>query len=317
LATAIDNLKNQRVMQRLPVWWMFLLGAGLIAALAFAVSRGVHTLGAGASLIVVSVAVLGAAYWSVGRLVLAGVLTPLLFVWVAYLAFALAEYLRERASRQHTERLFGRFLDPRVVSDLVRQGETEQSLTGKECQITVLFSDIRGFTTLAESKSPLEVVRLLNRYFSLQTEVVFRHGGTLDKYIGDAIMAFWGAPNPDAHHAQHAIAAAFEMEQCLQDFKRELGPAGDGFDVGIGVHSGRAVVGFIGSERRLDYTAIGDTVNLASRIEGLTKGVARILVSRDCANLATDAFTFRSCGSFAVKGRAQEVELLAPERKST
>jgi adenylate cyclase len=250
------------------------------------------------------------------RLYSVAMLTPLLFGWGFYFAAALSEYLREKRSLEQTVRIFNRFLDPRVVSSLVAQGETPQSLSGKARDITVLFSDIRGFTTLSEKHSPEEIVSLLNRYFSLQVEVIFRHGGTLDKFIGDAIMAFWGAPQDDPQHAQHAVAAALEMEQSLLRFKAELGEDGKDFDVGIGIHSGKAVVGFIGSEARMDYTAIGDTVNLSSRIEGLTKGVARILVSSDTVAHCRNAFDFSPTGSYKVKGRVKEVELFTPAKVS-
>jgi adenylate cyclase len=183
--------------------------------------------------------------------------------------------------------------------------------------LTVLFSDVRNFTTYSEQHSAAQVVDLLNRYFSMQVEVIFRHGGTLDKFIGDAIMAFWGAPAADPAHAANAIAAALEMAQKLEEFKRELGAEGAAFDVGIGIHSGPAVVGFIGSERRQDYTAIGDTVNLSSRIEGLTKGVAHILVSAETRSLCEDMFDFIDHGFYKVKGRTQEVHLFEPRRKQT
>ena len=126
-------------------------------------------------------------------------------------------------------------------------------------------------------------------------------------------MAFWGAPLDDPKHAQNAVAAALEMGEVLQRFKVELGEADADFDVGIGIHSGPAVVGLIGSEQRREYTAIGDTVNLGSRIEGLTKGVARILVSKETRELCGDAFDFQSVGSYKVKGREQDVELFVPK----
>src|SRR5882672_8625133 len=174
---------------------------------------------------------------------------------------------------------FSRFTNPHVAKQLVEAGGIE---TGRR-EVTLLFSDIRGFTTLSESRKPEEVIDLLNRYFSLQVEVVFNHGGSLDKFIGDCIMAIWGAPLDDPDHAKRAVACALEMADTLQVFKRSLGPeAPAGFDVGIGIHSGPAVVGLMGSQRRLEYTAIGDTVNLASRVEGLTKDAGvRILVSRE------------------------------------
>jgi len=126
-------------------------------------------------------------------------------------------------------------------------------------------------------------------------------------------MAFWGAPLDDPEHARHAVEAALEMAEVLQRFKKELGEADADFDVGIGIHSGPAVVGLIGSEQRREYTAIGDTVNLGSRIEGLTKGVSRILVSHETRELCGDAFDFKAYGSYSVKGREQPVELFAPQ----
>jgi len=128
-------------------------------------------------------------------------------------------------------------------------------------------------------------------------------------------MAIWGAPLDDARHAEHAVGCALEMADTLEAFKMELGAAGGDFDVGIGIHSGPAVVGLIGSKQRREYTAIGDTVNLASRIEGSTKGVARILVSEDTMRLCGEAFDFIPRGLYKMKGRAQEVELFEPKRK--
>jgi adenylate cyclase len=161
------------------------------------------------------------------------------------------------------------------------------------------------------------VVDLLNRYFSRQVDVIFRHGGTLDKFIGDAIMAFWNAPTASPGHARKAVAAALEMTLALDEFKRELAAGNEGlgdFDVGIGLHTGPAVVGFLGSDTRMEYTAIGDTVNLASRIEGATKGVARVLVSdatRDAYG-SEGRIRFEHRGQFRVKGREKPVDLYEP-----
>lgn len=315
LATAIDNLKNHGYVQSIPLIVAPLLTLALLAALLLAFSRHRHTMGIGAALLVATAVLLGASYFAVTQRWLLPVFIPLLCAWTFYFAAALHEYLRERRAREQTVQMFNRFLDPRVVDQLVGQGKTAQSLSGQSQTLTVLFSDIRNFTTYSEQHSAAEVVAMLNRYFSLQVEVIFRHGGTLDKFIGDAIMAFWGAPAADPNHAANAVAAALEMAQRLEEFKQELGEAGATFDVGIGIHSGPAVVGFIGSERRQDYTAIGDTVNLSSRIEGLTKGVARILVSAETKALCEDMFDFVDHGFYKVKGRAREVHLFEPRRK--
>ncbi|MBI2286484.1 MAG: adenylate/guanylate cyclase domain-containing protein [Nitrosomonadales bacterium] len=313
LATALDNLKNRRMMLAAPAWFTPLLALGLLAALGVIFLCSINALRTGLVLAAVSALLLGGSYFAAGRLYLLPVLAPLLLAWACYFCCALAEYLRERRSREQAVQMFSRFVNPHVVKELIAHGGLNRA--GESRQITVLFSDIRGFTTLSERHTPQEIVALLNRYFSLQVEVIFRHGGSLDKFIGDAIMAFWGAPLDDAQHARHAVAAALEMAEVLQRFRQELGDSGTGFDVGIGIHSGPAVVGLIGSEQRREYTAIGDTVNLASRIEGLTKGVSRILVSRETMELCGDAFDFQSFGSYKVKGREQEVELFAPANK--
>ncbi|MGE0873358.1 MAG: CHASE2 domain-containing protein [Burkholderiales bacterium] len=314
LASALENLKNGRTMRYAPAWLAWLLAAGLVAALYAAFARKLDASRTALALAIASAALLAAAWAAVGRLLLVPVLAPLVAAWGFYFAAATAAYLREKRERQEAIAMFSRFVNPHVVKQLVERGGLDGA--GQTRQVTLLFSDIRGFTTLSETRSPEEVVALLNRYFSLQVDVVFKHGGALDKFIGDAIMALWGAPLDDPEHAKNAVLCALEMADTLQQFKREIGARVENFDVGIGIHSGPALVGLIGSDKRREYTAIGDTVNLASRIEGLTKEAGRrILVSADTAQLCGDAIDFTSCGSYKVKGRAQAVELFEPRRK--
>ncbi|MDE2346626.1 MAG: adenylate/guanylate cyclase domain-containing protein, partial [Gammaproteobacteria bacterium] len=243
------------------------------------------------------------------------VVQPALFGWLFFVGMALTEYLRERRDRLHAIGMFGRFLDPRVVADLVKSQSGLLTEKPMSREVTVMFSDIRGFTTLSETRQPEEVVSILNRYFSRQVAVIRRHGGTTDKFIGDCIMAFWGAPVPDPDQARHAVEAALEMAKVLEEFRRDLGDLSGSFDIGIGIHTGPAVVGFMGSENKLDYTAIGDTVNLASRIESQTKGLSRILVSAATRERCGDAFDFADRGSYKVKGREQSVHLYQPVEK--
>jgi adenylate cyclase len=311
LGTAIENLKNERHMRYAPAWWPAGVGFFLLLLLWVSFEKKLEVRAIGASLAAATIAALGASWLLAGRLLLLPLLTPLAAAWTFYAAAALSEYLRERRQRQAAVAMFSRFVNPHVVTLLLDQG-----VQTARREVTLLFSDIRGFTTLSETRSPEQVVELINRYFSLQVDVIWRHGGTLDKYIGDCIMAMWGAPLDNPGHAKSAVACALDMADTLQAFKRELGAEDLEFDVGIGLHSGPAVVGLIGSEKRREYTAIGDTVNLASRIEGLTKDAKRrILVSKDTAQLCGDSFEFVSCGTFPVKGRAQPVELFEPRRK--
>jgi len=319
LATAIANLLRDDHLQALPVGYSIALLALMLAfsTALLAAHRNPGWIGAGLLVLTVSSVATSAALLAGNLLWLP--FSALALGWLHFLLAAIHAHLQERKQREHAIQMFGRFLDPNVVKSLTSEGQMATAQAGASQEITILFSDIRGFTTLSESRPPEEIVRLLNRYFDLQVEAVFKHQGTLDKFIGDAIMAFWGAPVPRANHAAMAVRAALDMEQQLLVFKAEIGNLGDSFDIGIGVHTGQAVVGFLGSSQRLDYTAIGDTINLGSRIEGQTKGISRILVSeatRD-ACLATEpgSFDFIDHGEFHVKGREKGVRLYEPKLK--
>lgn len=314
LATAIDNVKNQRWMRQPPPEFYFLFCLLLVGGIYLCFFKAVNALLTGLAMLGLSLIALMTMYVSLAQLWLLHLLTPLALAWIYYFSLALRAYVIERQARQKTVQLFSRFVNPHVVKELVNNEGIIAA--GESRAITVLFSDIRGFTSLSENRTPQELVILLNRYFSLQVAVVFKHNGVVDKFIGDCIMAFWGAPLDNPEHALNAVEAALEMTEVLKAFKLELGADVDGryadFDVGIGLHSGPAVVGLIGSEQRKEYTAIGDTVNLASRIEGLTKDRSRILVSHETMLLCGDKIAFKPMGCYKVKGREQEVELYAP-----
>jgi adenylate cyclase len=315
LATAIDNLDRGDWLREVPRPFTLPLAMLLIGFTALAFARGVSAARTGYALLALTALALAAAWLALAGGTFVPLFAPLAIGWAFYLACTTLAYLDERAQRLRTAGAFKRFLDPRVVSELIERGAIDYREQAAVREITVLFSDIRGFTTLSESAAPEEVVALLNRYFTRQVELIFKHGGTLDKFMGDGIMAFWGAPTAYPDHAQRAVAAALEMSAALDAFRGELGALGAALDIGIGLHTGSAVVGFIGSDERLDYTAIGDTVNSASRIEGRTKGVARILASKATRDAAGDGFAWQDKGLHHVKGRGGELHLFQPSPK--
>ena len=180
---------------------------------------------------------------------------------------------------------------------------------------TILFSDIVGFTTLSEKADPEELVRHLNEYLSAMTNLVFQNGGTLDKFIGDAIMAIFGAPMTRPNDAENSVQAALLMIQALEGFNQSQTEKGKvNFGIGVGINTGEAIVGNIGSEQKIDYTVIGDTVNLASRLEGLTKKYhSRIIVSEFTKDDITEGkFYFRELDNVRVKGKIKPVKIYEP-----
>lgn len=318
LTTAIANLRAEDWLRDVPTRWPLL--AVLLLGLVLGFARELGAVGLGLGLSAASLGLAGGSYALLGINHHAPVGAALGLAWLAYLLLTAQAQWRAHRQRQATVSMFQRFLDPQVVRELVAKEELSLQEKPLSREISVLFSDIRGFTSLSETRSPEAVVELLNRYFTRQTAVVFRNQGTLDKFIGDCIMAFWNAPAEVPRHACCAVTAALEMADELDAFRRELlqvEPDLGDFDVGIGIHTGLAVVGFLGSDARLDYTVIGDTVNLGSRIESTTKGVARVLVSeatRDACG-ADGPFEFEAKGEFHVKGREQPVRLYEPRRR--
>lgn len=214
---------------------------------------------------------------------------------------------RERAQMRKT---FSKYVSKDVLEEILKHPEMVK-LGGEEKEITVFFSDIRGFTTLSEKTTPKELVRILNEYFTSMSEEVLNHKGVLDKYIGDAIMAFWGAPIEDPNQADNALQASIAMMQKLKILNEKLRQNGDPeINIGIGLYTGPAIVGNIGSEMRFDYTVIGDTVNVASRLEGLNKEFkTNIIIGESTKNKLRGTYSFKPLGSVSVKGRKEQLNI--------
>jgi adenylate cyclase len=222
--------------------------------------------------------------------------------------------------RERVRDIFSRFVPEPVVDEVLKNVDDDLRLGGELQVVTVLFSDIRGFTTFSETREPDEVIEVLNRYLTSMTDVILRHGGTLVAFMGDGIMAVFGAPIPMDDHADRAYAAACEMAgPALDEFNEWLRSEGqsDGFRIGVGLNSGAVMAGNVGSQKRLEYTVIGDTTNTASRIEGMTKGTPHMIMLSEStrAMMIQDHPELEQMEEMEVRGRQAKVVIWAPARE--
>ncbi|MEI7740971.1 MAG: adenylate/guanylate cyclase domain-containing protein [bacterium] len=236
---------------------------------------------------------------------------PEMAIFATYVLVVATRYFHEKREREKLRATLDQYLSPKVVSDLLANPD-KLKLGGERRSMTVLFSDLRGFTTLSEGLKPEMLVTVLNAYLDTMTEKVFATNGVVDKYMGDAIMAFWGASFLDPDHTDRAIQTAILMRSTLNEMNASKSwPNGVQLNLGIGVNSGDMVVGNMGSSKRFDYTVMGDAVNLGSRIEGLNKEYGtQIIVSEFAKRLATPGkFIYRTLDLVAVKGKKEPVEI--------
>jgi adenylate cyclase len=251
------------------------------------------------------------AAWEVG-LVLPLALSLLLVAAIYTMNMAYGYFVESRSKRQ-LEGRFGEYVPPELVDQMARNPH-RYSMEPKSAELTILFSDVRGFTGISEALRPEELREYINEYLTeMSTIIRSRHRGTLDKYIGDAIMAFWGAPVEDPQHARNAVLAALEMQRECAALNARLAARGwPRLSIGVGVNSGTVRVGDMGSRVRRAYTAMGDAVNVASRLEGRTKtyGVG-ILVGEATRNRVQDV-VFREIDRIRVKGKEEAVTIYEP-----
>lgn len=220
-------------------------------------------------------------------------------------------YIQAAAERRQVTNTFKRYVAPEIVNEILKEGTEALELGGKLTNIAVLFVDVRGFTTMSEMLEPPQVVAILNRYLTLIADCILKNGGTLDKFVGDAAMAFWGAPLPQEDYIMRACRAAADMVSGSEELSKELMERfGRTVSFGIGVHVGEAVVGNIGSPQRMDYTAIGDTVNTSARLEANAPG-GTIYISRAVADALEGRIRTTSLGdSIKLKGKKDGFEIL-------
>jgi adenylate cyclase len=235
-----------------------------------------------------------------------GKIVPIVWMMAEILICAgyitLVKFLEERKKNEQIESLFAKYVHKDVLDELMHSGK-EVKLGGERKPITVLFSDLRGFTSLSESMSPEDLTSILNAYLSEMTPHILEEKGTIDKFIGDAIMAFWNAPLPVHDHPHRAVVSALRMHDALLAFNTSRGTS---LAIGIGVHTGPAIVGNVGGKDRINYTILGDTVNLSSRIEGLTKkyGVGTIVTKAVRDAIDDPHVAFRTLDVITVLGKS-------------
>jgi len=240
--------------------------------------------------------------------IIMNVLFPLLSITLIYITLVVTYFLTEEKSRKWITSVFGKYVSPVVIYNLIKNPDRIK-LGGEKKNITVFFSDIRGFTSISEKLDPEDLVHLINEYLTEMTTIIINDQGLVDKYMGDAIMAFWGAPLDQPNHAEMACSSSLEMMDKLRELKKkwekEHVPS---FDIGIGLNSGDAIVGNMGSFKRFDYTAMGDNVNLASRMEGLNKSYGtEILITEYTYKIVKDKFETRKLDAVRVKGKKKSI----------
>jgi adenylate cyclase len=306
-AALADNVIANQFMRRasraadVAVTVALAVAAGLSATLLPVVAAAAVTVGLLAALVV----------W-LGREVAAGVwiaeVAPATAAGLALFAGVAWRYFVEDREKRHVRRLFGRYVSKDVVEHLMSDPGLVK-LGGQRRTMTVLFSDIRGFTAASERGEPEAVVAQLNEYFGAMVDVLFRHRGTLDKFVGDMVMGLFGAPLADPAHADHAVAAALEMSTTLDALNTRWAAEGrPTLDIGIGINTGEMIAGNIGSEAIMSYTVIGDAVNLGARLESLNKAHgSRILISESTRAALTRPVATRAIGEVTVKGRTRPV----------
>ncbi len=313
-ANVISGILDNRILQR-PAYLLaveFLTVVFLGLALTFVLPLlsplwlSLATIGTGAAVIAGNFAI-----WS-GANMIVPLASPVLLVVVLFIFHVAWGFFIETRGKRQLSRLFGQYVPPELVDEMDTSPE-QITLRGESREMTVLFSDVRGFTTISEGLEPHELTRLINAFLTPMTRTIHQRRGTIDKYIGDAIMAFWGAPLTDPEHASHAVLAAHEMLLALDELQPEFERQGwPRLEIGIGINTGTMSVGNMGSEFRMAYTVMGDAVNLGARLEGLTKNYGVRLIVSETTREAVPEFDYRELDIVRVKGKDRPVSIFEP-----
>jgi adenylate cyclase len=307
-ATAIDNLLHGEAIRQASLAW-FALASTLMAAIGGYASFFLRRLSQGTLLVLLLLAAYAAAcfaayaHWHFA----APMVTPMLALFLSFGLSTGARYVTTGRQLRQTRGMLDRYMAPQLV-EYVMSNIDDLRLAGDKRELTILVSDVRNFTTMTERSDPLQLIALLDDYFAAMTEIIFRHNGIVDKFIGDGILAYWGAFTPSVNHAAQAAEAALEMLTRVEQLNLEWAPQDKGpISIGIGINTGPVIFGNIGRGKKIEFTVIGDAVNLASRLEGLNKEFQTSIIISDCTRerIAAQAST-RSLGGYKVKGKTVE-----------
>lgn len=310
VASAIDTLISGNYLTEAPPW--LALGLTIIAAIIAAlISRSKRPTLTVSMLITVMVGyVIACVIFFIRERYILPIVAPQIMLFLGVVLPTLEQAVSQELEKRRVRNLFSRFISPEMVDQMM----TTQDLNSlnKRADVSIIFSDIRGFTTLSEKLSPEAVVALLNPYLEAMSNVIYKHGGTVDKYEGDAIIAFFGEPVPFKDHAVRALRASLDMRKALEDLIKQWESEGrpNQIEMGIGINSGEVFVGLLGSAQRINYTVIGDNANLASRLQDLTKTYAwPILISESTQQQVRDEFDTELADAVVVKGKTKPVNV--------
>lgn len=313
-ANLISGILNQDIKQNPP----YVIGANVLLLLAVGVAltillpmlSAINGTLLSVGMLLIEIASNGA-MWKYGNIALplAGGLILVLMLFTLNMTYG---YFTESRTKKQLAGLFGQYVPSELVDEMSKNPE-QVSMDGESREMTILFSDVRGFTTISEKLESKELSLLMNEFLTPLSRVIYSHRGTIDKYMGDCIMAFWGAPLPDTRHAFHAVESGLEMQRALKALQPKFRERGwPEIHIGVGINTGRVSVGNMGSEVRVAYTVMGDAVNLASRLEGITKEYGAGVVVGERTREEAPEFVYRELDLVRVKGKDKPVAIYEP-----
>jgi adenylate cyclase len=312
-ANIISGILDQRINHS-PAWtigYEFIILILIAATMAFLLPVSSPLMATVATTIVLILTVSGTLMAWNSQIILP-LASPVLLIVLNYILHMSYGFFIESRGKRQLAHLFGQYIPPEIVDEMSKS-PANFSLDGENKVMTVLFSDVRGFTTISEGMDPKQLTQLMNALLTPMTRVIHKHRGTIDKYMGDAIMSFWGAPLEDPDHARHALHAAMEMMVELKIMQKDFESRGwPPINIGIGLNTGNMNVGNMGSEFRMAYTVLGDSVNLGARLEGLTKEYGVNIIVSESTKESIPEFTYRDLDLVRVKGKNEPIAIFEP-----